>query len=388
MNSSARRLARLLCARVVRALLGQRRQYGVEVLADRGHAARDFLRIRAGVDDLVLGVVVVGFLFVALFPFRHDLDLGRVLRLRDHVGRIRVDETDHQVDHACLASLELLVGVQHVFMRGRITGERQAHGVEAFLDALGNANFALARQQLDRAHLAHVHAHRVGGAAELGVERRQRGRSLFDGFLVCGRGGVGSQERLRIRCFLVHRNAHVVNGVDDVFDLFGIDDLGRQVIVDLGVGEVTLFLAACNQELQLRLAVFGHAVGAALNRGGERGSLGRRDGRLADGWCQMRTGVRRRLRRGHGSGCLAACPRVFRSGPGGERLGRLRAGGRRNVCSLRRVRRVFHGRRSVRLPRRGRRVLQRRCWMRAALGSGCWRVLGLAGRRHCGLLQV
>ena len=42
--------------------------------------------------------------------------------------------------------------------------------LQAVLDALGDLDLAFARQQLDRAHLAHVHAHRVGGAAELGVD--------------------------------------------------------------------------------------------------------------------------------------------------------------------------------------------------------------------------
>ena len=40
-------------------------------------------------------------------------------------------------------------------------------------------DLAFARQQLDRAHLAHVHAHRVGGAAELGIERGRARRRLL-----------------------------------------------------------------------------------------------------------------------------------------------------------------------------------------------------------------
>src|ERR1700741_773202 len=36
------------------------------------------------------------------------------------------------------------------------------------------------------------------------------------------------------------------------------------MVIDLGVGQVTLFLAAGNQELQLRLAVFGHHCDTAL----------------------------------------------------------------------------------------------------------------------------
>jgi hypothetical protein len=48
--------------------------------------------------------------------------------------------------------------------------------VEAVFDAAGDAQFAFAGQQLDGAHFAHVHAHRVCGASELAVDRGQRRR--------------------------------------------------------------------------------------------------------------------------------------------------------------------------------------------------------------------
>ena len=97
----------------------------------------------------------------------------------------------------------------------------------------------------------------IGGASEFRIQRRQRRGRFLDGLFVGRRGGLREQ-RLGIRRLLVHRNAHVVNGVDDVFDLLRIDDLGGQVIVDLRVGEVPLALAARDQELQLRLPVLGH----------------------------------------------------------------------------------------------------------------------------------
>ena len=55
---------------------------------------------------------------------------------------------------------------------------------EAFLDALGDADLAFARQELHGAHLAHVHAHRIGGAAKLGVERGKRGGGFLDRLLI------------------------------------------------------------------------------------------------------------------------------------------------------------------------------------------------------------
>ena len=45
----------------------------------------------------------------------------------------------------------------------------------AFFDALGDDDLAFAGEQFDGAHLAHVHAHRVGGAAGF-VSRRRPGR--------------------------------------------------------------------------------------------------------------------------------------------------------------------------------------------------------------------
>ena len=80
-----------------------------------------------------------------------------------------------------------------------------------------------------------------------------------------GAEGSVAQQRLGIRCLLVHRDAHVVDRVDDVFDLLRIDDLGGQVIVHLRVGQVALLLAARDQQLQLRLAVFGHRRHAPLD---------------------------------------------------------------------------------------------------------------------------
>ena len=184
MNSSASFL-RAFCVRGSSApCLASAASTVLQVLADQRHAPRDFLRIGAGVDDAFFVLVVVAFLLVVLVAFGDEFDLGRVLRLRDHVGRVRIDEADHQVDHARLAGLELLVGVQQVLVRGRIAGEREPHRIETFLDALGDADFALARQQFDRAHLAHVHAHRIGRAAEFGVERGECGGGFFDRLFV------------------------------------------------------------------------------------------------------------------------------------------------------------------------------------------------------------
>ena len=227
---------------------------------------RGFLRIGAGVDCLFAVIAVLGLLFALGFGFRlDDFKLGRVLRLSDDVGRVRIDEADDDVDEPRLAGLDRLVGSQQEVVRRRIHRKRAADRLEAFLDALGNADLAFARQELNRAHLAHVHAHRIGGAAEFGVERGKCGRRLFDRLFIRRCRGLRGEQGLRVRCLLVHRDAHVVNRVDDILDLFGIDDFGGQVVIDLRVGEVALFLAARDQQLQLRLALLRHDRTAALD---------------------------------------------------------------------------------------------------------------------------
>ena len=154
---------------------------------------------------------------------------------------------DDDVDQAHLSGLDRIVTAQQQMISAGITAQRDLDRFEAFLDALGNADFTFAGQQFDRAHLAHVHAHRVGRAAELGVEIRQCRRRFLNGFLVRRGGRIGQQQGLGIRCLFVHRNTHVIDHVDDIFDLLGIDNLARQVVVHLGVGEVSLLLAAGHQ---------------------------------------------------------------------------------------------------------------------------------------------
>ncbi len=92
---------------------------------------------------------------------------------------------------------------------------------------------------------------------------------FLDGLFVGGLGILGGEQRFRIRRLLVHGNAHVVDHVDDVFDLFRIDDLAGQVVVHLRIGEEALFLAERDQQLELRLPLFGHDRSTTLD-GGER----------------------------------------------------------------------------------------------------------------------
>ena len=76
-------------------------------------------------------------------------------------------------------------------------------------------------------------------------------------------GLAGEQQRFGVGRNFVHLDAHAVDHADDVFDLFGIDDVVGQVIVDFGVGQVTLFQALADQLLDIGLgglAFVGHVV--------------------------------------------------------------------------------------------------------------------------------
>jgi hypothetical protein len=222
-------------------------------------------RIRAGIDRfLVLFAIALIVVVRRLFALeRHHL---RILRLRDFVGRIRVDETHDDVDQAHLPCLDGFVVLQQEIVRPRIASKGDLDRLQSFLDALRDADLALAGQKLDGAHLTHVHAHGIGGAAEFRVEIGERGGRFFDRLFVRRGRGIGQEQRLGVRCLFVHRDAHVVDHVDDVFDLLGIDDLAGQMIVDFHIREEALFLATRDQQLQLRLTLVRDRCGGACRR--------------------------------------------------------------------------------------------------------------------------
>ena len=129
--------------------------------------------------------------------------------------------------------------------------------LQAAFDALGDLDLAFAREQLHRAHFAHVHAHGVGGAAEFAVHGGQRGFGFFFGFFFGGGGGAGvvQQQGFGIGRLFVHGHAHVVEQRDHHFQRLGLDQLVGQVVVDLAVREVAARLAQLDQGLEAFAAV-------------------------------------------------------------------------------------------------------------------------------------
>ncbi|MCY1515121.1 hypothetical protein D9M68_496970 [compost metagenome] len=193
-----------------------------------------------------LAVVVVFFVeFVEVF-------FGHVV-----VGLVRVREAVHDGRDDDLAFTD---GRGHLEDRGDGGGGGRNgfhHGHQAAFDALGDFDFAFARQQLDRAHFAHVHADRVGGAAEFAVHRGQSRFGFFLGFFHRGGGGRGvvQQQGFGVGRLLVHRHAHVVEHGDHDFHGLGVDQLVGQVVGDFAVREVAAGLAQRDQGLQARAAL-------------------------------------------------------------------------------------------------------------------------------------
>ena len=190
-------------------------------------------------------------LTVFIFRGLGSLHFGRLDRFWNFLlGQLnRIDKVDHQFGQALPAVLVVGVLDQQCGIRSGEPGERMVYLQQAVLDTLGDGNFAFTGQQLNRTHLAHIHAHRVGSAADLGFHSGQRCRCLFGrGVVLGGRGGgVVQDQRIGIRCDFVHRNTHIVDHVDDVFDLFRIDDVIRQMIVHLGICEEALLFTLGNE---------------------------------------------------------------------------------------------------------------------------------------------
>ena len=82
------------------------------------------------------------------------------------IGRLEIDD----VAQEHLSFVQLVAPDDDRLEGERAFAQARDHRLAAGLDALGDRDLALAREQLDRAHLAQVHAHRIVGAlARLGL---------------------------------------------------------------------------------------------------------------------------------------------------------------------------------------------------------------------------
>jgi hypothetical protein len=247
--------------------LGERRLELLVQPVDLGEALeRVFLELQQARADRR---AVVALLLFLLLVAHVALLAGRNLRRRLLLG-VGIDQTVDQLVDAHLVALHPVGELEDFGDRRRQRRDRHDHLPQTVLDPLGDLDLALAREQLDRAHLPHVHPHRIGGAAELRIDGGQCRLGLFLDVLV-GRGGrlvLRQDQRLGIRRLVEDLDAHVVERRDHRLDLLRVHDVG-QVVVDLGVGEVAALLAELDQVLQAGAARLGvlRTLGGALHQG-------------------------------------------------------------------------------------------------------------------------
>ncbi len=148
------------------------------------------------------------------------------------------------------------------------------HRLAAGLDALGDGDLALAREQLHRAHVAQVHAHGIVGALGrlgAGLRRRQErcGGDARGSLLLLGRLVVGSGFRALLAFLaLDHGDAHVGQHRHGVLDLLGGHLLGGEHGIQLVIGDVAARLGGLDELLDRRI---GQVEQRAVALGGFRG---------------------------------------------------------------------------------------------------------------------
>ena len=189
---------------------------------------------------------------------RVDVFLGHVV-----VGLAGDNEAIDDIGDCKLSGRDLLAEREDLGHHRRRCRDREHHRLQSALDAFGDVDLALARQQLERAHLTHVHANRVGRAAEFRVDGRQRGLGRFFGFVLGPRraGAAGHQQRRSVGRFLVDGDAHVVEHLHRRLEHLGVDQLFGQVVVDFLLRQVAARLAGLHEHLQLGAALVGFFFG-------------------------------------------------------------------------------------------------------------------------------
>ena len=168
---------------------------------------------------------------------RHRLAVGADDHRRLHllgvgagIGRFEVDD----VAQEDFAFVQFVAPDDDGLEGERAFAQARDHRLAAGLDALGDRDFALAREQLDRAHLAQIHAHGIVGALGRlfllgGGERLGLGLDdLGAGLLVVVVGGLVLLLVVVVGFLgLDDVDAHLVEHRIDVLDLVGGDLLRR-----------------------------------------------------------------------------------------------------------------------------------------------------------------
>ncbi len=166
-------------------------------------------------------------------------------RLNHLFGEFFVVEDDDLFDVAH-AALEIFAERHDLANHDGRARDGLHHAHLAALDALGDFDLALARQQRHRAHLAQVHAHRVVGLFQ--GARRQVELDILALFqlevLVAELRAIEEVDALG------------ADGGDQVVQIVGRGcHLVRQHFVDVAVGEITLFLADLDQCVNIVIVI-------------------------------------------------------------------------------------------------------------------------------------
>src|SRR5690606_32086082 len=218
---------------------------GQELFAQFGEANTGLFRIGAYSGFFLLGIVQLGVVIIFVVgTLRIFLDgfFGLLGERRQHLIIVGGKVAGDDIAEAALLGLHQVVLGKHVGNRAGETGHGLHQLAQTFLDAFGDNDLAFAGQQLHRAHLTHVHAHRVSGAASLVLHGCKRGSCFGRGDFVGIAIAFVHQQGIGIGRGLVDLDAHVIDHLDDVFNLVRIGNGFRQVVIDLSVGKVILFL--------------------------------------------------------------------------------------------------------------------------------------------------
>ncbi|CAI8239907.1 MAG: Uncharacterised protein [SAR116 cluster bacterium] len=215
--------------------------------------------------------VGVGIAIFTLFLFRFFLFFFLVLVILE-VGIL--DAIPHAVDRRLVyrAAIDTRIGgfkIDNVTQRHHTIGNLVApvqqgadgkggfadpadHQFAASLDALGNGDLALARQQLYATHFAKIHPHRIVGAGHITVGHIASGAGFF--FLALGAFlGIGSLDNI---------DAHLRQFRHVIVNLFGCVIALGQSGIQLIMGDIAALLAKTHKRLDglLRGIRAGYAV--------------------------------------------------------------------------------------------------------------------------------
>src|SRR5438874_10257629 len=155
---------------------------------------------------------------------------------------------DHDLLDAAHAALQVFAQRQNLADNDRRARNGLEHAQLPALDAFGDLHFTFAGEQRHRAHLAHIHAHRVVGFFQLA--RGEIELHLFAGL------DIGLALGRRLGAAINNVNALRADGGQQVVQVLGRMYVVGNELIGLVVGEVALLLAGIDQLFNVVELVF------------------------------------------------------------------------------------------------------------------------------------